>query len=196
VHYYELTIAGAKLPKTGLTGFLFHNDAVHGYALTVKDNQDVVVGDFYSESNMQYLLCEGGERSGKGRVTIGAQKISTKNPESVTIHDYEGCIYIGGGDAWVQEKTNDTRMSFSHSGNRPLTFIVAGCGFWLFEPEIKLGKGARLASFGNIITGNNYPEVGKKSLPVQLPDGAMEEVSGALDHFRRLGALNIKMNYE
>ena len=36
LHYYSLEVEGAKLPKSGICGFMFHNDACHNYALEVR----------------------------------------------------------------------------------------------------------------------------------------------------------------
>ncbi len=194
IHIFELTLSGAKYPKSGFTGFLYHNDAVHNYALDVKDNQDVVIANFYSESNQHYLLAEGGSRPGAGRITIGAQKISTLNPEAVTLCDYEGRIFIGGGDVWCQGDTSRP-VAITHTGTRPVSLLMAGNGYWGKEPVYTFGPGLRLVSLGNILIENKYPEYNEKTVPNQpnpLTDAALADMAAAFDHFRELGAAYLK----
>ena len=80
IHYGIAIIDGAQQPKTGFIGLMFHNAAFPSYALTVRDNQDLVVGDYYMEQSAHYLLCEGGKRQGKGHVTVGASKDQCQGP--------------------------------------------------------------------------------------------------------------------
>jgi hypothetical protein len=195
IHVYELTLSGAKHPKSGFTGFLYHNDAVHDYALEVIDNQDVVIANFYSESNRRYLLAEGGTRLGAGRITIGAQKISTLDGEAVTVKDYEGHIFIGGGDAWNQ--TDASRpLIFAHTGTRPVSLLLAGNGYWHQEPQWSFGPGLRLISLGNILIENKYPEYNERNVsdqPAPLTGAVLAEVAAAFDHFRELNAAYVKL---
>jgi hypothetical protein len=190
-----LTLSGAKHPKSGFVGFLYHNDAVHDYALEVNDNQDVVIANFYSESNHRYLLAEGGKRPGAGRITIGAQKISTLDGEAVTVKDYEGHIFIGGGDAWNQTDASKP-LIFTHTGTRPVSLLLAGNGFWNQEPERSFGPGLRLITLGNILIENKYPEYNEKNVsdqPAPLTDAVLADVAAAFDHFRELGAACVKL---
>lgn len=196
IHLMELTLSGAKLPKTGFAGFLYHNDAVHNYALEVKDNQDIVIANFYSESNRRYLLAEGGNRSGTGRITIGAQKISTLDSEAVTVRDYEGCIFIGGGDAWNQADSAKS-IAFTQAGERPVSLLAVGNGYWGQEPTYAFGAGLRLVSLGNILIQNKYPEYNEKTVvnhPAPMTDAALADVAAAFDHFRELAHQYLRLD--
>ncbi len=195
IHYYELIVSGDKHPKTGFTGFLFHNDAVHGYALEVKDNQDITIADFYSESNQQYLLAEGGLRKGTGHITLGAKKISTLKQEVITIHDYEGRIFIGGGDAWWQSDASKP-LAITHTGNRPLDLLMVGNGYWGNEPTYVFGAGLRFVNLGNILIENKYPEYGEKTIvnqPAPITNKALCIVAEALDDFRELAEQYLRL---
>jgi hypothetical protein len=156
----------------------------------------VVIANFYSESNHRYLLAEGGTRPGAGRITISAQKISTLDAEAVTVKDYEGRIFIGGGDAWNQSDANKP-LIFTHTGTRPVSLLLAGNGYWHLEPEQAFGHGLSLISLGNILIENKYPEYNEKNVsdqPTPLTDAALAEMAAAFDHFRELGAACVKMN--
>lgn len=186
-HYYSLTLEGAAQPKTGIAGFLFHNDACHNYALDVLDNQDVIVADFYSESNQRYLLAVGQPGQGPGRVTIGASKISTVDREAMTIRNYEGRIFVGGGDGWWQSDTSQP-LELVHEGQRPVDFVIAGQMWWRSEPLRKFGPGLRYASVESLLMENQYPEYNQKSLANESTPTSQAAFSAALDDFRELGA--------
>jgi len=194
VHLSRLTLSGAKHPKSGFTGFLAHNDAGRDYALQVKDNQDVVIANFYSETCQRYLLAEGGQRSGAGRITIGAQRISTLDDEAVTVKDYEGRIFIGGGDVWNQ-KDNSKPVTFAHAGTRPVSLILAGNGYWAVEPKFNFAPSLTWVRLGDILIENNYPEYNEKTLanrPEPPTDAVLAGVAAAFDHFRELGEMYLK----
>ena len=187
IHFYSLTLEGAEAPKTGLTGFMFHNDACHNYALDVFDNRDVVVADFYSESNQRYLLAEGKAGQPPGRITIGASKISTKDQEAVTIRNYSGRIFIGGGDGWWQDKT-DGPLRLVHTGDAPVDFLLVGTMWWLNEPLRQFGPGMRYASVETMLMANDYPSYNEKSLPNVSTPTTQSALIAAFDDFRELGA--------
>ena len=186
VHYGIAIIDGAEQPKTGFIGLMFHNAAFPSYALTVRDNQDVVVGDYYMEQSTHYLLCEGGERQGKGHVTVGASKISSKDQEAVTLRNYEGRVWIGGGDAqW--EKDREQPVHLKQDGARPVWCFSAGNAWCESEPVLDFGEGGRFARLGDVTSGKH-----RRPLPNQVPDAAMREAAAALDDFRQLGTVYLE----
>jgi hypothetical protein len=183
IHYNVAILDGAELPKTGFTGLMFHNAAFPSYALAVSDNQDVVVGDYYMEQSTHFLLCAGGGRAGAGHVTIGASKLSAKDIESVTVHDYEGRIWIGGGD--VQNDIDRLKtVHFKQEGSRPLWFISAGNAWAASAPILDFDRTANFVQLGDVVGGKHF-----QVLPNQVPPGAMPEAAGALDDLRRLATV-------
>jgi hypothetical protein len=185
-HFYSLTLEGATQPKTGLAGFMFHNDACHNYALDVLDNQDVVIADFYSESNQRYLLAQGQAGQDPGRITIGASKVSTVDREAITIRDYEGRVFVGGGDGWWQTDTSQP-VQIVHDGDRPVDFILAGQMWWAAEPLFRFGSGMRFASVESLLMENRYPEYNQMSLPNVSAPTTQAALVAAFDDFRELG---------
>ncbi len=188
-------IEGGRLPKTGFTGLLYHNDVHREFALTVKDNQDLVVGDFYCEQNPRYLLCEGGVRPGPGHVTIGASKMSCTAPEeTVVIRDYEGRICLTTGGAKGESKESEGKsVTFIQNGSRPVDLIVMATSFILgdLDPSFKLEKACRYVGIENAF----FTDKLAKSYQNEIPDGGLESAASALDDFRRLGHANREMNY-
>ncbi len=187
IHFYSLWLYGDTQPKTGIAGFMFHNDAVHNYALDVQDNQDVLVADFYSESNRRYLLAEGKEGQGSGRITIGASKLCTTEDEAITIQNYQGRIFLGGGDSYNQSHWGQP-LIIAHQGTRPVDFIIAGHAWWGVPPITKFGPGMRFANVEDLLMENKYPEYAEKSLPNILTPTTMPALVAAFDDFRELAA--------
>jgi len=194
VHYYSLKLDGAAQPKTGIAGIMFHNDAAHNYALEVLDNQDVLVADFYSESNKRYLLCSGSADQPTGRVIIGASKMSSTESECITLRNYQGRVFISGGDSYNPSHWGQP-LEVVHDGTRALDLIIAGQGWWGVEPRMKFGSGLRYVSFENLLMENKYPEYSRKSLPNIRPPGAEESVILAFDDFRELAETYFKLFY-
>ncbi len=194
VHWGRAVVEGAKLPKTGFFGYLVHNDACAEYSLSVLDNQDAVIGDFYTESEEHYLLAEGGARKEPGRITINASKISTTKPKAVVIRDYAGRIFIGGGDWWNQTDGNKP-VTLEQTGTRPVDLMLVSGAYWQNEPVRHLGLGARFIAAGNTIIGNDPPYQSLPALPPVLPDGALARIAETLDDFRHLGAIDLQLNH-
>jgi hypothetical protein len=188
-------IEGSKLPKTGFMGLLYHNDVHREFALTVKDNQDLVVGDFYCEQNPRFLVCEGGNRKGSGHVTIGASKMSCTVPEEiVVVRNYEGRICLTTGGASGEGKASTGKgISFIQSGSRPVDLIVLSTAFIHGDqdPVFKLEKACRYIGIENAFFTSKLA----KSYPNVIPAGGLESAAAALDDFRRLGRVNRDLNY-
>ena len=188
-------IEGYRLPKSGFMGLLYQNDVNRDFALSVKDNQDIVVGDFYSEQNQRYLLCEGGSRKGPGSVTIGGSKMESLIPEEqVVIRNYEGRICIT--TAGIQKGPSDQPFTFVQTGTRPVDFILMASAFLQnpLDPIFRLGRSCRFIGIENASFSNNQLQRAK-SLPNEIPQGGLESAGKALDDFRRLGQVNNRVNY-
>jgi len=183
LHYGPAILDGAQRPKSGFTGLMFHNGALPDYALTVSDNQDIVVGDYYMEQSTHYLLCEGGNRSGTGHVTLGASKISSKDVETVTVRDYEGRIWIGGGDAQCDLDLLKT-LHLKQEGARPFWLICAGNSWCEFEPIVDFSSAGHFVRLGDVLRGKH-----RGPLPNRVPAGAMQQAAGALDDLRQLATV-------
>jgi len=190
IHYGQAIIEGDKLPKTGFVGFLFHNDAKSAYALTVRDNQDVVIADLYNEQNTRFLLAEGGKRAGAGHISIGGSKIGVEDPQVITINNYEGRIWIGAG--FFNEPSP---VTIFQTGTRPVSLLLFGSSFWQNAPLFETTSSFTLSQVGCMLIANDYPNYGEQSLPQLLNEDTMRLAADSLDDFRRLGEINLKMNF-
>ncbi|MHB9023081.1 MAG: glycosyl hydrolase family 28-related protein [Armatimonadota bacterium] len=192
VHVGRLQVEGAALPKTGFLGFLYHNTAIHEYVVLVKDNQDLVVGDLYNESNDRFLLAEGGTRPGKGRITIGLSKTSTHESDSVHINNYEGRIWLSTGGWQNQKNPTGAGIILRHRGERPVNLLLVGNAFSHIDPVPDFGKGLRLIAIENALWALQKA----RTYDNLIPEGSMGIAVEALDDFRQLGIVNRKLTYQ
>jgi hypothetical protein len=157
------------------------------YDMVVKDNQSLVVGDYYTEQTQHAVYAAGGEAARDGHVTIKEVKVHTEATpaEPVTIDNYQGRFYYGGGH-WEDNKDNRTIKA---TGDRPLWLMLV-CNAWRTQaPLYDLGAGATLVTLESNVTDDKL-----HSLTNVVPQGGLEAVAAALDDFRQLYELDLRVN--
>lgn len=116
---------GGTSAKTGMMGIVFMNTG----NVTVSDNQDLIVGDRYSE-NCLYTLKATGDGTDEGRISIHGFKMHSNEAEIVLVDKYGGRIahtrnrisYAPtGGYIIDQNGTNSLDMLFLGTGFSSLT---------------------------------------------------------------------------
>jgi hypothetical protein len=172
-----VTIEGAGAARDGLTGFLTRLATVTRPALRVRDNNSVVMSDFYVESSDQIADLRGDAGQPAGRVTIEAPKLQMSTQEPLfDILGYSGQIYCGQSLFYCLPAEMKIRLS----GARPAQMILAGNFWYNSHPAFELSAAARLTMLGN--TGASDSESARRDLP---------SLSSALDDLRRLGQLDL-----
>lgn len=116
---------GGTSAKTGMTGIIFMNTG----NVTVTDNQDLIVGDRYTE-NCIYTLKATGNNTGEGRISIHGFKMHANEPQIVIVDGYGGRIAHTrnrtsypptGGYIYDQQGTSSLDMLFLGTGFNSLT---------------------------------------------------------------------------
>ena len=74
----------------------------------------------------------------------------------------------------------------TQQGENPCEFILMACQAYEVAPKFEFGDRGTLTLLENTGTG-----MGKN----EIPDGALHQVAAALDDLRRLGALDLELNY-
>ena len=191
LNYGRVVVEGALRPKTGILAFLTHVDHPNPTGLVVRDNQDLIASDWYVEQNTHYVVqLEGGDAGAPGRVTIGGRRLHNWPEEWAAVRGYQGRLFIGGGDV---SKFEDPLTKFTHTGESPVWLILAGNQFQRQEPIFDLGTGGRL-----VLVENNLIDQARdmpQSMENRLPEGAMKALAAALDDFRELGELDLRLNH-
>ena len=212
-----LQIDGAQYAKTGLIGFLAHNTVGNVFDVIIRDNQDFVGTNFYTEQTQAALSVNGdGALLGQpGHVTIQGSKTMTSNPSSIAVNDYEGRVTYAGAGMF----SYPSLPPVAHSGVRPVDIVLLGDSFNGFLPHFNFGPGAKLTCVGNYVLGGwgiGDTSLGILQLPsyysgvsvsdTTSPGPAFVALSSpsatlatpavaALDDFRLLGAYDLAINF-
>ncbi|MHB9132637.1 MAG: glycosyl hydrolase family 28-related protein [Armatimonadota bacterium] len=187
---YEGTILlqGKSPKRDGFIGGSARLGTVTDPALWLKDNHSIVMSDFYVESSQHYIRMEGDNTLPAGRVTIQGAKFELADPANngVEVNNYRGELLIGPFLFYVMNPLH--RMV--QQGEAPFALTLWGSVFYESKPDFNLSPTAKLMLVGNA-------PVGEKSSPV--PDTAVAEalprLTRAFDDLRRLGAVDLQMNY-
>ena len=212
-----LQVDGAQYAKTGFLGVQAHNDCSNVFDVIIRDNQDFVGTNFYTEQTQAALSVSGdGALLGQpGHVTIEGNKTMTSNT-SLAVNDYEGRVTYAGAGMF----SYPSLPPVAHSGVRPVDIVLLGDSFTGVLPHFNFGPGAKLTCVGNYVLGGwgiGDASLGILQLPsyysgVSVPDttslgsGAFTARSSpsatlatpavaALDDFRLLGAYDLAINF-
>jgi hypothetical protein len=172
-----------EIVRDGFLGFLTRFNTNEPFGLYVRDNQNIVIGDYYTEQAEGYWSIEGNPGDPAGYVTVsGIKDQGWTNPEgNINIRNYQGRISC----ITTQHYAEPPVREILHTGDRPLDLLfMANRGY---DPQItfNLGPGANLILIQNQWNG-----------PVDvIPAGGLETASKALDDFRRLGYYDMALNY-
>jgi hypothetical protein len=175
-----VTIEGKATPRDGLTGFLTRLATLSKPTLRLRDNQSIVMSDFYNEQSEQHLVFEGSPGLPAGAATIQGPKMHMFSEEPVfDIRDYGGRIYYGQSQFYTQPK----HPRFISSGNSPVRLVLAGHFWYETSPRFDLGQAVRLTLLGN----RDVPDAG-------VDDEALRAIAAALDDLRRLGEADLRVS--
>ncbi|MHB1037422.1 MAG: glycosyl hydrolase family 28-related protein [Pirellulales bacterium] len=168
-----VTVEGASAPRDGLLGFLTRLATLSKPTLHVRDNQSLVMSDFYNEQSDQHLILEGAAGQPEGAVTIQGPKMHMFTQEPVfDLRDYAGRVYYGQSQFYTEPK----EPRFLSQGTRPVRLILAGHFWYGTRPRFELGPAVKLTMLAN-------REVADQG----VDDGSLRAMADALDDLRRLG---------
>lgn len=202
----SLVIEGRARERDGFIGFQSRLATIVDGGLYLRDNQSVVISDFYMEQSDAGWAFSGSPELPPGRATIQFPKIHLNERISqprppVVITNYSGEICIGPGQffGWPGAFTVEQR------GEAALTLTLLGSKFYETMADWDLSPAVRFAQCGNINFGP-YDRVGRRQPPPQLrgPGSGTADSSDAetrmvirrgLDDLRRLGRLDLLLNH-
>jgi hypothetical protein len=196
----SVVVEGKERDRGGLLGFQTRLATVVTYGLYLRDNQSIVMSDFYVEQADNGYLFEGGADGPPGRATIGGAKFhsfASDDPRKNNILDirgYRGELFIGPYQFYQEPK----RMRMRQQGGGPLELFLIGCSWYGARPDVTLGPGGKL-----VVVGNESYGTGKDGEPFtdaapfkQSPTEAdLARIGRALDDLRRLGEQDLRLNH-
>ena len=210
-----LQVDGSQYEKSGFLGVLMRSNAGTPCDIVVKDNQDFVGANMYTEATTSWLSVsgDGGYPGQPGHVTVEGSECDTIN-QAVTVDDYEGRVTVTG-------------MQFIHhwqpghvvvaTGTRPVDILLLGDMFWIDGPTLQTGLGTKFTLVENLVAGDpsndmthivpdhldgmtdaSVAALVRAGLPFASGSGgnaALADVASALDDFRLLGAVDLAINH-
>ncbi|MGQ9520772.1 MAG: glycosyl hydrolase family 28-related protein [Candidatus Fervidibacter sp.] len=197
----NLLLEGKEKMRDGLIGFLTRFTPDKPYTLYIRDNQSLVMSDYYVEQGEQYAIFEGGEDDPPGYVVIQGAKIhcwGKYSKSTIVVSDYKGMILLGHNQFYAEPKP----LVISIGGNRPCELVLLGVEWYSTEPAVNKtpSSQARVYAFGCEVKSwkraTDKPMEEKLKEIFDVPkESTLEKVALGLDKLRLLGELDLKLNH-
>jgi hypothetical protein len=186
--------------KTGFVGLLdvenIQQQDTTGYVMNITDNQNLVVGNHYNESDYNLYSISRGSGTTTGHVTIdGSNYASFSNSTALNINNYAGRVFFGGFFSQnllgPQGTSTLAPVKLTQTGTNAVDTIIAGVNTLDGPPTVSVGSGANLIETTNFSAINNgSPLVFASDTPNPLTSANLLSIASALDDFRQLGAVD------
>ncbi len=216
-----LQVDGAHYDKSGFLGVLMKGNAGNPCDILVRDNQDLVVANVYTESTDHLLHVSGdGAYPGQpGHVTVQGY-CNTFDPAFMTADNYEGRVTAMGMLCFNSSGPSASQVhSVLQTGARPVDLLLLNSILWSAGLTTQVDPGASLVVLQNLVAAdsvnsmthnvpNLMPGLDAATVAELLNDGpsppaaavqdgnmALLDVAAALDDYRLLGAVDLAINH-
>ena len=196
----SVVVEGKDKARDGLLGFQTRLATIVTHGLYLRDNQNIVMSDFYVEQADNGYLFEGAADDPPGCATLtGAkfQSFTSGDPAKNTVLDirnYHGQISIGPYQFYQEPK----QMRMKQQGEGSVDLLLIAASWYGVKPDLQLTSAAKLLPVGNEFYGSS-PEGtsgANASFFNEIPsDATLAKVSRALDDLRRLGEADLRLNH-
>jgi hypothetical protein len=178
-----IVVEGRDSRRDGLLGFMTRLATINTNGLYVKDSQNLVMSDYYVESADRMMELLGNPGDPAGRVTLQMPKSHCSQNPVIQVRNYRGRVALG---PTMFYPGGVKPALITQQGENPCDFILMACQAYEVTPTFQLSGSGTLTLLGNIGTGMGSNRVS---------DGGLREVAAALDDLRRLGALDLELNF-
>ena len=196
----SVVVEGKGRDRSGMLGFQTRLSTLTTHGLYVRDNQSVVMSDFYVEQADDGFVLSGGPNDPPGRVTIQGAKVDfTRNNKSregtvLDIRGYGGEVFFGPNQFYASLP----RVPIVHKGSAKVDVFLWGNCFYKTHLEVSKGPGLKLHMAGN--EGVAVDAVDKVlshegRAADNMSPADLIRLSPALNDLRRLGALDLRINH-
>ncbi len=190
-----LCVDGKSLKRGGLIGGSVRLGTVTDPGLWVKDNQSIVMSDFYVESSGQYMKMDGDANLPAGRVTLQGPKyeiLPESKAPSTEVQNYKGTLFLGPYNFYVGNPVH----RFKQTGISPFTQVLWGSSFYESRPGIEMAAGTKFMALGNRGLGDKQPPADAPGFcDTKLREEALAQIALALNDLRRLGQAAVELGY-
>lgn len=167
--------------------------------VVVENSQSLIVGDSYTEQTQRHLRLAGDVNppNPPGHVTMRGVTMQTYSPTPISIEDYSGRFTYCGAHFLYKS------VNIDQKGKNPIQIVLLGNTFWKKDPILQLDTGASLTLLQNAVSFQDVQDplqvvpkkINQQTLKVETISPEMPGVADALDDFRQLGAMDMKINY-
>lgn len=206
----QISVDGATNPKTGFFGLIYAG--IYGcdyrtagaYDVTVKDNQDLIFGDYYNEQTYNNLDLEGGSASWSGRVTMQAYKQQDWiDSTAINVNNFKGRLFYGPQSFQNRDGTgpgdnagNSVPANITHTGTNPMDLIVGCATYSGGAPDFSTAPACTLININGITAtpDTNGAIAYMANQPSSLTAANLASMAQGFDHLRQLGWEDLKLN--
>jgi hypothetical protein len=178
-----IVVEGRESQRDGLMGFMTRLATINTNGLYVKDSQNIVMSDYYVESADRMMEFSGNDGDPSGKATIQMVKSHCSLNPVIQIHNYRGCITLGPS-MFYPGGVNPALIT--QQGFNTCDFVLMACQAYEVTPKIEFSGNASRTLLQN---------TGKLAGKNEIPTGALDRASQALDELRRLGAFDLSLNF-
>ena len=207
-YYCNTIVEGKDKRRQGMLGFMTRWSGEKPCTLYVKDNQNLVVSDYYSESAPNWISLQGSDDDPPGRVVIQGAKVDGGDEKNFTdlsqrfgcvpvdIRNYGGMVFIGHDEFHYLPRPS----LISYTGKRPCDIILVADEWYSTTLDVKKTDAAKVFRIGCEVKGwdtvkdkpiNNESE----AFADCLEDDTLDKIALAFDDLRRLGRLDLELNH-
>jgi hypothetical protein len=196
----SIVVEGKDKIRDGLLGFQTRLATIVTHGLYLRDNNNIVMSDFYVEQADNGYLFEGSPEDPPGRATITGAKFhsfTSKDPAKnnvLDIRNYRGQIYIGPYQFYQEPKL----MRIKQEGAALVELFLLVSSWYGAKPDPQLSPSAKLFPVANEFYGSTLvsnASTDKLFFTEPPTDSALANLAHALDELRRLGATDLRLNH-
>lgn len=196
----SVVVEGKDRRRDGFLGFLTRLATITRHGLYVRDNQSVVMSDFYIEQADNGFVFEGSPSGPPGRITLQGGKLQFNVPKdrptegtAMTVRNYNGQIFFGHNQFYVEPP--DVRIL--HTGTASADLFVLASLFYRTKLKVKGDKSLKVRLAGNQAVGEvtTTGDVTYLKSADTDPQQTLPQLSRALDDLRLLGEIDRRLNH-
>ena len=175
--------------QTGFLGVLSRTSALEKFPLIIKDNQSLIMTDWYNEQTSHLLSMEG-SLDKYGKVILDHTQAATYDAMITKINNYTGLLMHSGGMFGLSSKNR--AISIESSSTSQVDIILLANMYWHKAPDMSKSKINPHISMNSINKKGFAPMA---TVENKLQKNTFSSINTALNAFRELSEYDLALNY-